>query len=368
MTPTDETELAAAIAQADGPLSITSGGTRGIATAGTGLSTRAMTGVTLYEPGALTMVARSGTPLDEVQSQLVKEGQQLAFEPADYRGLLGTNGAPTLGGAFASNSSGPRRVQAGAARDFLLGVRFVDGRGTVLKNGGRVMKNVTGYDLVKLMAGAHGTLGVMSEVSFKVLPKPECTGTLVWEGLAPAQSLQVFTAAMRSPFDVTGAARVPSQGDAPSQTMIRLEGFESSVQYRMQQLQKKLQGIAQPQSLLDADALWRMVRDVEPFHGQVGAVWRSSIKPSDMPAFIDRIPGDHLVDWAGGLVWSLVDPSLDLRGLRGGIGGHSTLVRSANGVQPFARFEPQPSPLETLAQGLRTEFDPRGILNPGLMG
>ncbi len=368
ITPTDETELAAVIDQAEGPLSISGGATRGMDVVGTKVSTRKLSGVTLYEPGALTMVARAGTPLEEVQSILAQEGQQLAFEPADYRGLMGTQGVPTIGGAFASNSSGPRRVQAGAARDFLLGVRFVDGRGAVLKNGGRVMKNVTGYDLVKLMAGACGTLGVLSEVSFKVLPKPECSGTLVWEGLDPVQSLRVFTASMNSPFDVTGAARLPAQEGLPSKTLIRLEGFESSVQYRMRQLESKLDVFAQPHALIDADALWQAVRDVEPFKRHVGAIWRSSIKPSDMPIFVERIPGEHLVDWAGGLVWSLLDPSADLRDLRGEIGGHSTLVRAAHEGQAFARFEPQPSPLATLAQGLRAEFDPRGILNPGLMG
>lgn len=371
ITPNNEAELASAIVQADGPLVITGGATRGLIGRGTRLSTRNLSGVSLYEPGALTMVAGAGTPLAEVQAQLADGGQQLAFEPADYRGLLGSTGAPTVGGAFATNSSGPRRLQAGAARDFLLGVRFVDGRGAILKNGGRVMKNVTGYDLVKLMAGANGTLGVMSEVSFKVLPKPECVGTLVWCGLDFATTLHVCQAAMASPFDVTGAARLPACDDAPSRTLIRLEGFENAVQYRMEQLQKKLNDLPVDQALVDGgevEDLWRSVRDVTPFHGLEGAVWRSSLKPTDMPDFVNRVAGDHLVDWAGGLVWSHVDHALDVRRARGNITGHSTLVRTVTDATPLARFEPQPAPLEALEQGLRAQFDPRGILNSGLMG
>lgn len=368
ITPKDEVELAAAVAEAQNPLCISGGGTRGLTVPGEVLSTAGLTGVSLYEPGALTMVAAAGTPLAEVEALLAADGQKLAFEPSDYRGLLGTEGEPTIGGAFAANISGPRRVQAGAARDFLLGVRFVDGRGQVVKNGGRVMKNVTGYDLVKLMAGAHGTLGVLSEVSFKVLPKLECTGTMVWQGLDWAQSLQVFQAAMKSPFDVTGAARLPQEAGHPSRTLIRLEGFETSVRYRMKQLQQKLEHLATAEALIDpetVDRLWRDVRDVEPFHGKQGTVWRSSIKPSDLPTVIERVPGQHVVDWAGGLVWSLVDDGFDLRAALSEIGGHSTLVRGNEGI---ARFKPQPVPLAALAAGLRAQFDPRGILNSGLMG
>ncbi len=185
MRPGTEEELSAIIAGAKAPLRIVGGGTRpvGRPVAGNILETSGIAGISLYEPGALTIVARAGTPLAEVEAALAVEGQRLAFEPADWRGLLGTTGEPTLGGMVAANVSGPRRVQAGACRDALLGVRFVDGTGAVVKNGGRVMKNVTGYDLVKLMAGAWGTLGVLTEVSLKVLPAPESVAVLVLEGL-----------------------------------------------------------------------------------------------------------------------------------------------------------------------------------------
>ena len=186
MTPETEAELAAIITGAEGPLRIEGGGTRPIGGASNGarLSTSAMTGVELYEPGALTLVVRAGTPLDEVEATLAAEGQRLAFEPMDHRGLLGTSGTPTIGGVVAANVSGPRRIQAGACRDFLLGVRFVDGQGRIIRNGGRVMKNVTGYDLVRLMAGSYGTLGVLTEVALKVLPAPRATGTCFARGWA----------------------------------------------------------------------------------------------------------------------------------------------------------------------------------------
>ena len=370
ITPKDESELAIAVAEAQGPLWIKGGGSRGLTGPGAPLSVSGLSGVSLYEPGALTMVAAAGTPVAEIAAMLNTERQQLAFEPADLRGLLGHGGAPTIGGAFATNSSGPRRVQAGAARDFLLGVRFVDGRGDVLKNGGRVMKNVTGYDLVKLMAGAHGTLGVMSEVSFKVLPRAEFTGTLVWNDLNWAESLSVFQCVMNSPFDVTGAARLPG-ANGTSKTLVRLEGFETSVHYRMAQLQSRVPEAQVDQLLTDAaetDTLWKAVRDVVPFHRQAGAVWRSSVKPSDMLRVVDQIPGEHMLDWAGGLIWSLVGPETDVRAALADIEGHSTLVRPGAGQEDVPRFEPEPAPLAALAAGLRAQFDPRGILNPGLMG
>ena len=189
-------------------LAITGGGTRGIGHAvdGEPLSSAGLTGITLYEPGALTLVVRAGTPLAEVEAALAAEGQMLPFEPWDGRPLTGANGVPTVGGMVATNASGPRRIAAGACRDLMLGVRFVDGTGAVVKNGGRVMKNVTGLDLVKLMAGSHGTLGVLTEASFKVLPRPETVATLVIEGLDADTAGRAMRAAMATPCDVTGAA------------------------------------------------------------------------------------------------------------------------------------------------------------------
>ncbi len=171
------------------------GGTRSVGRPVTGdvVQTGGLSGISLYEPGALTLVVKAGTPLAEIEAALEAEGQRLPFEPMDHRGLLGTDGTPTIGGVVASNASGPRRIQVGACRDFMLGVRFVDGQGTVIKNGGRVMKNVTGYDLVKLLCGSWGTLGVLSEVSLKVLPKPGSAATLTLHGLDVAQAVAAMS-------------------------------------------------------------------------------------------------------------------------------------------------------------------------------
>ena len=371
LTPRDEADLAEAVAGARAPLHVVGGGTRpvGMTEAGLVLSTAGLGGIGLYEPGALTLVARAGTPLAEVEAALAAEGQRLPFEPMDHRALLGTEGEPTIGGTVAANVSGPRRVQAGACRDSLIGVRFVDGEGTVVKNGGRVMKNVTGYDLVKLMAGSHGTLGVLTEVAFKVLPETAARATLVLRGLDAARAVEAMSAALTSPFEVTGAAH--GAWDGETATLIRIEGFEASVGYRADQLAGLLGRFGAVEVERDrarVDALWRRVRDVLPFAGRTGDVWRFSVKPSDAPALVDALGAACLMDWGGGLVWALCAPGADLRA-RMAVPGHATLVRAAPETKRALRvFHPEPAPLAAIAEGLRRKFDPRGILNPGLMG
>ena len=325
-----------------------------------------ISGITLYEPGALTLVVRAGTPLAEVEAALAAEGQRLAFEPADWRGLLGTAGDPTVGGMVAANVSGPRRVQAGACRDALLGVRFVDGTGAVIKNGGRVMKNVTGYDLVKLMAGSWGTLGVLTEVSLKVLPVPEAAATLVIPGLDAAGAVDAMTAALGSPFDVTGAAH------GATGTLVRIEGFEGSVAYRAGRLAELLAPFGAVRVERDRDAvaaLWRGVRDVQAFAGEPGDVWRLSARPSDAPGLVARAGADRVLpDWGGGLLWLLCPAGTDLRARLGAFAGHATLIRASVETRAaIAPFQPEPRPVAAIADGIRARFDPRGILNPGLM-
>lgn len=361
-----EQELAEVVAGAGGPLSIRGGGTRGMAGTGEVLSVAGLSGITLYEPGALTMVAQAGTPVAEVEAALAKENQRLAFEPMDHRGLVGTQGVPTVGGMFAANVSGPRRISVGAARDFLLGVRFVDGQGTVVKNGGRVMKNVTGYDLVKLMSGSFGTLGVLSEVSFKVLPCPETQASLVLHGLQDEAAVAAMSRAMGSAFEVSGALHDP----LARQTVLRVEGFEASVAYRVSQLQDLLK---LPQmSVMDAVAsteFWEQQRDVAAFHGAEGDIWRLSCKPSLAPELAERAgAAAHLFDWAGGLIWLRMAGGTDLRARLGGFDGHATLVRADE--QTKARlgvFHPEAAGVARLTAGLRARFDPRGVFNANLM-
>ncbi len=374
--PEGEAELAEAVAAARTPLRIRGGGTRpvGRPVAGEVLSTRRLSGIALYEPGALTLVARAGTPLAEIEAALAKEGQRLPFEPMDHRGLLGTEGTPTIGGVVAANASGPRRVQAGACRDSLIGVRFVDGAGTVVKNGGRVMKNVTGYDLVKLMAGSWGTLGVLTEVSFKVLPAPSAAATLTIAGLSDRAAMQALAEGLGSPFEVSGAAHLPSAATGgPAATLLRIEGLESSVAYRAAELGRRLARhgtVAVETDRARVAETWAAVRDVGAFHGRAGDVWRLSVKPLDGPAAASRLDAEAVVyDWGGGLVWALVPAGTDLRDRIAGLAGHATLVRASEETRArIPPFPPEPAPLAAIAEGLRRKFDPKGILNPGLMG
>lgn len=378
MKPRDEQELSQAIRDANDPLCIQGGGTRGLAVSGEALETTALGGITLYEPGALTMVARSGTSLTEIEAALAAEGQMLPFEPYDLAGVTGAKGASTIGGVFATNASGARRVKAGAARDFLLGVRFVDGAGNIIKNGGRVMKNVTGYDLVKLMAGAHGTLGVMTEVSFKVLPKPETQATLAISGLADTEAVRAMAAALGSPFDVTGAAHTPAGATTEATTRIRIEGFADSVAYRAKRLRDVLGAFG---AVTDSTDDWQGARNLAAYlpetSGKGGALWRLSVKPSDGPGLMARVTQAfecrYDYDWGGGRIWVWAGPAADHAVLHGVLqteaaatGGNATLVNSAAPLG-VSRFQPEPPPIARLTAGIRQRFDPRGILNPGLM-
>ncbi len=374
--PTSEADLSRIIAQAEAPFRIQGGGTRPIGAflGGTSLSTSALTGITLYDPGALTLVVRAGTPSAEVEAALEAEGQRLAFEPMDHRPLLSTTGTPTIGGIVAGNVSGPRRIQVGACRDHLLGVRFVDGQGRIVKNGGRVMKNVTGYDLVKLMAGSFGTLGVLTEVSLKVLPKTHHTGVLRLQGLPDDDAVKALSAALGSPFEVTGAAHLQRGSDGAPVTIIRIEGSEASVDYRAGELRKILSGFGSFGLETDADRTrrcWLDLRDVTAFQDVPGDVWRLSVKPSDAPGIVAALRGVQAIyDWGGGLIWLLVPPdsggaSDEVRQAVAGAGGHATLIR---GGATAPAFHPPAPALATLQHGIRSKFDPRQILNPGLMG
>ena len=377
--PNSSAELAEIIATADGPLRVEGGGTRsglGNRVEGEVLSVSGLSGISLYEPGALTIVAGAGTPVQVIEDALASEGQRLPFEPMDHRGLFGTKGVPTIGGVVACAVSGPRRIQAGACRDSLIGVKFVDGKGAQLKNGGRVMKNVTGYDLVKLMCGAYGTLGVLTEVAFKVLPAAEATATVMFDGLTDVQAVEVMSHGLTSPYDVSGAAHLPAGPDGTPVTMIRLEGLSQSVAYRAMSLTEQLARFGQARVETGADAckaIWAGVRDVEGFGGTGGDVWRYSVKPGDGPelgrALARKGALRHAYDWGGGLVWALLPEGSDGRAALDGLGGHATLIRAEDQTKArFGTFHPEPAPLARISSGLRAKFDPKGLLNPGIMG
>jgi glycolate oxidase FAD binding subunit len=354
MRPGTEAELAEMLRGARGPVVVRGGGTRALgACGGDVLETGGLSGIVLHEPGALTLVAQAGTPVAVVEAALAAEGQRLAFEVPDLRGLLGRAGVSTIGGVVAANASGPRRVQVGAARDFVLGVRFVDGEGRIVRNGGRVMKNVTGYDLAKLLAGSHGTLGVLTEVGLKVLPAPAAVATLVLDGLDDGAAVDVMARALGSPYEVTGAAHWPGRG-----TFLRVEGLAAQVDYRAAALRAMLGG------RIEAEGPWAEIRDVACFAGVAGDVWRLSVRASDAPGLVARAGAlGCLYDWGGGLVWLLMPVGVDLRARLGGFAGHATLVRGTGAPV----FQPEPAPVAVLAAGLRARFDPRGLFNAGLM-
>ena len=355
MRPESETDLAQAIRDARA-LRVVGGDTRTMGgQLGEVLQTSGLSGIELYEPGALTLVARTGTPLAEIEQVLAAERQRLAFEVPDLRALLRREGVSTIGGVVAANASGPRRVQVGACRDALLGVRFVDGAGNIIKNGGRVMKNVTGYDLVKLMAGSCGSLGVLTEVSFKVQAVPEAQATLVAErGLA--EGLADLRSALGSPFDISGAAWIEGRA------MIRIEGMAGSVAYRAGQL-RALLGDWHEAERDD----WHMLRDVTPFATKPGAVWRLSVKPSAAAGIIAALGLEAICDWGGGLIW-LLDPEAraDVRGAVAGL-GMATLMRAAP-LQDVAAQHPEAAGIAALTRALRAKFDPRGVFNQGITG
>jgi glycolate oxidase FAD binding subunit len=386
--PDDELQLSAIVADAAAaktPLAVEGGGTRRglgrpMQTAAT-LSTGGMTGVTLYEPTELVISARSGTPLDTVEKLLAGHGQRLAFEPIDHRPLHASTGAPTIGAVAAANLSGPRRIQAGAARDSLIGVRAVTGRGDIVKSGGRVMKNVTGYDLVKFLAGSYGTLGVLSEVTFKVLPIPETEATIVIPGLDDETAVRALSTALTSPWSVTGVAHLPPYDHESARTLIRIEGFEASVRERRDKLVAALSSFGKPEAIpAEASAsVWTAVRDLAALGAPKRAVvWRISVRPGDGPNVVTELrralPCRVLYDWGGGLIWIAATDTGDSAGamvVREAVrraGGHAVLVRAPDHVRLAVDvFEPQPAPVMDLTRKLKATFDPEGILNPGRM-
>jgi glycolate oxidase FAD binding subunit len=370
--PGDEATLRDAVADAAArstPLAIVGGGTRAglgrpMQTAAT-LSTASLTGITLYEPTELVLSARAGTPLAEVEVLLAENQQRLAFEPMDHRSLFASGGEPTIGAVAAANISGPRRIQAGAARDNLIGVRAVTGRGDIVKSGGRVMKNVTGYDLVKFLAGSYGTLAVLSEVTFKVLPAPETEATLILAGLDDATAVAALSAALGSPFAVTAAAHLPATEGTGARTAIRIEGFAASVADRSRHLRRDMKSFGDAdivEAAVSAE-LWRTIRDVEALAAPAEApVWRVSVKPTDGPKVAEAVrrafPCRLLYDWGGGLVWIAGGEGPDagaasVRQVVGAVGGHATLVRASADIRNVVEvFEPLSPPLMAITRKL----------------
>jgi glycolate oxidase FAD binding subunit len=337
-----------------------------------------LSGVVDYAPEELVVSLRAGTPLREVEALLAQRNQMLAFEPPDLGPLLGhAAGEGTLVGALMGNFAGPRRLAAGAARDHLLGFSGVNGRGEAFKSGGRVMKNVTGYDLSKLLSGSWGTLAVLDQVSVKVLPAPDQTATLLLKGMNDVMAVKAMCAAMGSPHDVSGAAHVRGT------TALRVEGVAPSVQARLKGLRELLADSAAAMEELgtfESRTFWREVRDAVPLDaGQDTVVWRISCPPSEGPSIVSRLRTQQpslkvLYDWSGGLVWLALPAAADanhlaVRDAIGRTGGHATLIRAPQQVRAAVPvFQPQPPALAALSQRVKESFDPKGLFNPGRMG
>jgi glycolate oxidase FAD binding subunit len=353
-----------------------------------------LSGVILYEPEELVLSAQAGTPLEEIEALLAARAQHLAFEPIDYGPLLG--GAPsngTIGGVLAANLCGPRRISAGAARDHFLGFEAVSGRGESFKAGGRVVKNVTGYDLCKLMAGSWGTLAALTTVTIKTLPRPQTQATVLVPGLDDATAIRAMAAAMATSCDVSGTAHLPAAvagriglGEGRSLTLLRLEGVVPSVAHRKAALRTAMKSFVKAFGAVDlcdegaSRGLWRAIRDVSPFAGpDVSArpVWRIVTAPSRGAQLVVMITAateaEVLYDWAGGLIWVMLAPSDDagaalVRRAVGACGGQAMLIRAPAATRAAVDvLSPQEPGLASLTRRVKHGFDPNGVLNPGRM-
>lgn len=358
------------------------------------LDVSALNAVTSYEPNELIVTLQAGAPLNDVLSLIDAKNQQFAFEPMNTAPLLGTPALGTIGGMIAAGLAGPRRIRAGGARDHLLGAHAVSGFGDSFKTGGKVVKNVTGYDLCKLLAGSWGTLSVMTEVTLKVMPKPEAERTLLLRGLDDAAANKAMTAALGSPFDVSGAAHLPKSafrakteglgdfvGQGEALTVLRLEGITASAAHRAASLRELLApfGTATLVEDVASAALWAAIRDVVPFaaNGALGAwpVWRIVCPPASGATLGTQLAretgGDVIYDWGGGLIWAALPPKSDahapaVRERANAVGGHATLIRAAEDVRRMIDvFHPQAPGIAALSERVRASFDPKSVLNPG---
>jgi len=374
------------------PLALTGGGSKsaigGPVAAEHELSLAGFDRIHAYEPDELVLTAGAGAPLAAIEALLAERGQMLAFEPSDHswlsRGQVSEAArAGTLGGVIAANLSGPRRFAAGAARDHCIGLRAVNGRGEPFKAGGRVVKNVTGFDLPKLLAGSWGTLAALWEVTLKVLPAPECARSLLLFGLAPEAAVAAMNRALASVHMVSGAAHLPAgvaarcaplAGSGGAVTALRVEGPELSVRHRLAGLQTLLGGDGALLDDRESRALWTAIGALAPLPvSPERELWRLSLPPASAPqvlaALAQQFASDWLLDQGGGLLWLCCPASTPaelIRGVLDGSGGHATLWHaSAARRAAIPVFQPQPPALAALGRRVKHSFDPLGILNPG---
>jgi len=353
-----------------------------------------LSGIREYQSSELVLTAGAATPLEEIAAALAPMQQMLAFEPPDWSALLGVPETVakgrTLGGALACNLSGPRRIKAGAARDHFLGFRGVSGRAEVFKSGGKVVKNVTGYDLSKLMAGSYGTLAALEELTVKVLPRPETVTTVLLYSADPAAAILCLNRTVASPYEISGAAYLPASVAATLTSVfgacgiaaLRLEGPAPSVLFRRERLLEEFAAGSESAALGDEDSahFWKGIGNVLPLVDLSDRiVWRVSVAPSRGAELGEmlarRLDTRWYLDWGGGLLWAAVAGADDggaaviraaIRGTNGRGTGHATLIKGPPALrQAVPVFEPQPAALAALAMRIKEGFDPHRILNPG---
>jgi glycolate oxidase FAD binding subunit len=363
-------------AAADGRmLAIRGGGSKAAIGAPTGgadtLDMTAFSGLIDYAPADLVLVAGAGTPLAKVETLVADHGQMLAFEPVDPAPLFGeARGRATIGGIIAAGLSGPRRLSAGGARDHLLGFEAVSGRGEAMSGGARVVKNVTGYDLPKLVAGSWGRLVALTSVTLKTLPRPRATATLAIEGLGPEQAQAAMDAAMATHAEIAAAAHLAARPGEPARTLFRLAGFDPSVEARCTLLPALLNdhGAVVRLEAAQADALWSEVRDVTPLAND-RPLWRILLPPSHgggVALGLDERGADWLIDWAGGLVWACHNDAEMVRTLAHAVGGHATLIRGPEAMRARTPcLDPPAAGVARLAERVRRAFDPAGVFETG---
>jgi glycolate oxidase FAD binding subunit len=298
-------------------------------------------GIVEYDPRELVLTARSGTTLQEIEAALTEANQMLAFEPPHF------GDSATLGGTIACALSGPRRPYAGSARDFVLGCKLLNGRGEVLRFGGQVMKNVAGYDVSRLMAGAYGTLGILLEISLKVLPHPAASITVARESSA-TEAISSMSALLSKPYPVDGACH---HGE---QLYVRISGSAQAVR----EARTRIPGDVVP----DADAFWHALREHQlPFFNRSGALYRVVVKPATPPL---NIAGSWLLDWGGAQRWLYSNEDIAaIRRRVADVGGHVTVFRGKDKTDE--KFQPLPAPLLAIHQRLKASFDPKNIFNRG---
>lgn len=399
LRPRDEEQLAKVIKEANEervPLEVAGAGTkRGLGRPVNSeniVCTGAMFGISSYEPQELVITVKTGTPVRFVEETLARQGQIMPFEPLDMGPVLGlSQGEGTIGGLFATNLCGSRRVYAGSARDNILGVTAVNGQGDIIRSGSSVIKNSSGYNISKGLTGSWGTLAVMTEVTMKVLPKPEETATLIFTGLLDELAIELMSKTMKTPYEVSGAVHLQQQFtsclrdeelnrlDTPV-TAIRIENFSGIVEYRLKKLKEILDSFG-PIQVLNSDRseqFWSDIKTLRMFQFTDAPFWRITTSPGKGVEIINAVKTHHpnsvaMYDWSGGLIWLLTPFTADAGASeihRAVInrGGNATLMRGELSLRASAEvFQPVEENIATLTRKLKAAFDPNGILNPGRM-